>query len=80
MGTKLNCSQVHNSAHLCMDKTNSASMYLHILGEWKSFMLSSLHPMQASEIIRFELDEKKLSELLTQVEDVEKAIEKYAHA
>ena len=35
---------------------------------------------QASEIIRFELDEKKLSELLTQVEDVEKAIEKYAHA
>lgn len=30
-------------------------------------------------MLRFEVDEKKLSELLGQVADVEKAIDSYAH-
>lgn len=34
---------------------------------------------QASEIVRFELDEKKLSELLAQVADVDKAIKSQTH-
>ena len=30
-------------------------------------------------MLRFELDDKKLSEMRTQVSDVERAIENYAH-
>ena len=41
--------------------------------------LAVLYTLQASEILRFELDDKKLSELLTQVADIEKAMENYAH-
>ena len=44
MCTKLDCSQVHNSAHHCTDKTKFVSMHLHILAERKSIMLSTLHP------------------------------------
>lgn len=34
---------------------------------------------QPNEVVRFELDSKKLAELLAQVTEVEKAVERYSH-
>ena len=36
--------------------------------------------LQATNTVRFEIDDKKLSELLGQVADVGKAIDSYAHS
>ena len=43
-------------------------------------ILNCIILLQATNIVRFEVDDKKLSELLGQVADVGKAIDSYAHS
>lgn len=63
---------IHNCNNICINVIISVIIYPCI-----AYRLAIL---QATNTVRFEIDDKKLSELLGQVADVGKAIDSYAHS